>query len=124
MAKEKKQYICTSCHSVFGKWTGQCPSCKEWNTLEEQVEKSGRTKTKTIVPRTLREVTALSSKRILTGIDEFDRVAGGGFVEDETLIVSAPPGTGKSTLCIMLADALLKKGKTCVYATGEESVYG
>lgn len=121
MAKEKKQYVCQSCHSVFGKWTGQCPSCKEWNTLEEQVEKSGRTKTKTIVPRTLREVTTLSSKRILTGIDEFDRVAGGGFVEDETLIVSAPPGTGKSTLCIMLADALLKKGKTCVYATGEES---
>lgn len=121
MAKAKKLYICNSCKSHFSKWTGQCPNCKEWNTLEE-VENTKSSSGGTIATlKKLKEVKSEITSRVISGIEEFDRVVGGGMVEDSIIILSAPPGTGKSTLCMMLADKMLGLGKITVYASGEES---
>lgn len=122
MAKNKNQYKCSNCNEIFNKWTGQCPKCKEWNSLEEYISNSNqKTTTGIIVPVKMKDVKENKNTRILTGIDEFDRVVGGGLIDDSITVLSAPPGTGKSTLCMMIADKILEQNKTVVYASGEES---
>lgn len=126
MAKPKIQYKCSACGNISSKWMGQCMSCKAWNTLEEYTETNvvGNKTIHTnpdIKPMQMRDVIINQNNRILTGIDEFDRVVGGGLVDDSITILAAPPGTGKSTLCIDLCDKMIALGKTVVYASGEES---
>lgn len=125
--KQKTVFICTECGYKSAKWAGKCPSCGEWNTLEEvQEQKTGKVvrPTKTAprqpVPR-LAEVETNGSQRLLTGIVEFDRVMGGGIVRDSVTIITSPPGGGKSTLALMAASALAKQGFRVLYASGEES---
>lgn len=122
--KNKIQYKCNKCGKTFSKWTGQCTSCKEWNSLEEFIENESN-KTKIISNGKkavlLKDVKNNSASRIKTGIIEFDRVMGGGVVNDSVTIMSAPPGCGKSTLCLMICDKLLSLGKKGIYASGEES---
>lgn len=126
MAKNKIQYKCSHCGTVFSKWSGQCQSCKEWNTLEEyeaptvsnNIVKASYTN-KTVMQ--MKDVTLDQHNRVFTNISEFDRVVGGGLVEDSITILAAPPGTGKSTLCLSLSDMMIKNGKTVLYASGEES---
>ena len=105
--KQKTVFICRECGYKSAKWAGRCPSCGEWNTLEEGVEqKTGkaartagatRTAARQPVPR-LAEVETDGNQRLLTGIAEFDRVMGGGIVRDSVTIITSPPGGGKSTL--------------------------
>lgn len=133
MAKQKKRYKCTSCGATHSTWSGRClpPSgCGEWNTLVEDVEhiiesrttKASKTYTKGVNRATkLTEVDNQSEERFVTGIGEFDRVLGGGIVRGSIVIVTAPPGTGKSTLLLEVCDAVGKKGAKVVYASGEES---
>ena len=125
MAKEKTIYVCSACGHQSNKWGGQCPSCKAWNTLEEKVSQP----TKSVMVSSnsfqsgsrLRDVRKSDVKRIVTGIEEFDRVMGGGMVPDSLNLLCAPPGCGKSTLSIMVADKMLGLGYNVLYASGEES---
>ena len=125
MAKEKTVYVCSNCGCTTVRWAGKCAQCGEWNTLEEKTETPVVSKTGTTVSLTsgkqLKDVSTSKEDRVLTGISEFDRVVGGGLVTDSFLLLSAPPGCGKSTLSIQVADALIQKGLKVFYASGEES---
>ena len=127
------EYCCSNCGYRIAKWAGQCPSCKEWNTFEE-TEKLAKVKSSNLNVNTsihsssvikygkkIKEIEIVETDRFMTGINEFDRTVGGGLVRDSVSILSAPPGAGKSTLCLQLANAFVKSGLTAVYASGEES---
>lgn len=126
MAKPKEQYKCSKCGKITSKWGGQCSFCKEWNTLEAYEETAvvsspGGKIQGTVQAKQMKDITISERNRVLTGIDEFDRVVGGGLVDDSVSIISAIPGTGKSTLCMSLCNNMVKLGKTAYYASGEES---
>jgi DNA repair protein RadA/Sms len=123
--KKKILYRCSNCGFESIKWLGKCPTCNSWNTLEEVVELKGsetrirQTPQKPI--KKLFEVVSNKSDRIVTGINEFDRVMGGGIVKDSISIITARPGAGKSTLLLQISDAIAQKGYKVIYASGEES---
>jgi len=125
--KTKSIFRCTNCGYESVKWMGKCPNCSEWNSLEEnitQVKKgsnnsSSSAKRKQI--KKLSEVTSSNSDRIITNINEFNRVMGGGIVKDSISIITAKPGAGKSTLLLQVADDVSSKGFKVIYASGEES---
>lgn len=125
--KDKKIYECSSCGYKTVRWAGKCPQCNEWNTFEEKIEtpvSKGASIISTsglVSGRKLSDVSTSKDDRILTGISEFDRVVGGGLVTDSFNLLSAPPGCGKSTLAIMVADKMISNGYTVLYASGEES---
>ena len=127
MAKDKKVYICKDCGSQSPKWMGKCNDCGAWNTYEEKIVKASSIKSNssrmviTTNPTKLRAIVQSNSDRIVTGVSEFDRVMGGGIVRDSISIISAPPGMGKSTLLLQLANSLSLKGYKILYASGEES---
>lgn len=106
---------------------GKCPNCDEWNSLVEvEIESkksssSTRSKEKRKTIKKLSEVTSSNSDRIITSINEFNRVMGGGVVKDSITIITAKPGAGKSTLLLQVADDVSSKGYKVVYASGEES---
>lgn len=133
MAKPAFQYVCQSCGSVSPKWSGQCPDCGEWNSLQQEttriasVPKSYRTKAPTRSEGM--ELVSLdrikpesSAKRHLSGDGEFDRVTGGGLVGGSALLIGGDPGIGKSTLLLQIMAALSGKGLNCVYISGEEAL--
>lgn len=131
MPKVKQQYVCSECGYVSAKWMGQCPECHAWNTLEE----------KTIAPtsptggmqqgyakptikeglRRLNTVAVEKAGRIVTGMQEFNRVLGGGLVRDSITIIAARPGAGKSTLLLQTAQDVAAAGHKVLYVSGEES---
>ena len=124
--KKKTLYRCSGCGFESIKWLGKCPTCGSWNTLEEVVveAKSKETKVRQASQRPIKklfEVVSNKSDRIVTGINEFDRVMGGGIVKDSISIITARPGAGKSTLLLQISDAVAKKGYKVIYASGEES---
>ncbi|MHC1748483.1 MAG: DNA repair protein RadA [Cellulosilyticaceae bacterium] len=125
--KVKTTYICNNCGQIHSKWQGRCDGCKEWNTIEEQTvvpaKKGGSsTRSQTIsMPKRLVDITGSGSERIVTGINEFNRVMGGGIVNDSITIITARPGAGKSTLLLQVAEDVAKKGCKVLYASGEES---
>ncbi len=127
MAKDKRVYICKDCGAQEPKWMGKCNNCGAWNTYEEKIVKASNLKSNsnrmviTTKPTKLRAIVQSNSDRIVTGVSEFDRVMGGGIVRDSISIISAPPGMGKSTLLLQLANALSLKGYKILYASGEES---
>lgn len=128
MAKPKKMHKCSSCGYTTVKWVGQCPSCKEWSTLEEYIEPVGtpasvaaRAISSPVAAVKLKDVSAQETTRIITGIGEFDRVVGGGLVNDSMTILAGCPGVGKSTVLLRIAESMLALDKTVVYASGEES---
>ncbi len=126
MAKGKKSvYFCQNCGHEETKWLGQCPACKEWNTfVEEKV-----TTSKTAAVKTQREVQVLplsevrtdDQVRIETGLEELDRVLGGGIVPGSLILVGGDPGIGKSTLLLQVCQQLAKE-KHVLYVSGEESL--
>ncbi len=122
MVKIKTAFVCQQCGYQAPKWQGQCPSCGEWNSLEET--QLVATKKKTLSPsqaRTLRfsEVKTYQKERVGTGISELDRVLGGGVVPGSVTLVAGEPGIGKSTLLLQLSEALNKY--PVYYVCGEES---
>ena len=128
MAKQKIQYSCTECGGVSNKWAGQCPSCHSWNTLVESLaEPSGGNRfssQKGLVQGApvvrLADIDASDVPRFGTGIDEFDRVLGGGLVAGGVVLIGGDPGIGKSTL-LLQALANLSRVKRALYVSGEES---
>ena len=124
--KKKTLYRCSGCGFESIKWLGKCPTCNSWNTLEETVveSKSSETRARQASKKPIKklfEVVSNKNDRIVTGINEFDRVMGGGIVKDSISIITARPGAGKSTLLLQIADAIAKKGYKVIYASGEES---
>lgn len=122
----KTVFKCKNCDEIQIAWTGKCPNCGAWNSLEEvEVEKNKNKKYEKILEKNrskkLKEVNIDSSARILSCIDEFDRTIGGGLVRDSVSILTAKPGMGKSTLLLELAENFSKKGLKLMYISGEES---
>jgi DNA repair protein RadA/Sms len=128
MAKIKTVYSCTECGGQSPKWQGQCPNCGEWNTLVESVAEAlpavGKNRYSALAAsgklQQLAEVEASEVSRTPTGIDEFDRVLGGGLVEGGVVLIGGDPGIGKSTL-LLQALAHLSTTKKVLYVSGEES---
>lgn len=128
MAKTKTTFFCQNCGSQFSKWQGQCSSCKEWNTISEEViQKAEKSSWKTAEtnsqrvakPLKISEIEASSEVRLNTLDKELNRVLGGGLVPGSLTLLGGEPGIGKSTL--MLQIALQLPFKT-LYVSGEESV--
>ena len=125
MAKAKTIYSCTECGGQSPKWQGQCPSCMAWNTLVETVAETVTTnRYAALAPsaglQKLAEIEAAEVPRQPSGISEFDRVLGGGFVDGGVVLIGGDPGIGKSTL---LLQTLCHVGKVrkALYVSGEES---
>ena len=127
MAKAKTVFVCGNCGYESAKWLGKCPACNEWNSFyEEKINNvavssnnpSGKQKSAT--PRKLKEVEGIDATRISTGIDELDRVLGGGLVKGSLVLVGGEPGIGKSTLILQICDQIIGEGKV-LYVSGEES---
>ena len=123
MSKTKIKYICANCGFESLKWLGKCPSCNEWSSFSEEiVEERKSFSKKSNVPRevkTLDAITELSEERIKFGINEFDRVLGGGVIHGSAVLIGGDPGIGKSTLVLQ---ALAKLKVKVLYVTGEESL--
>lgn len=125
MAKSKTQYVCGECGYASGKWAGQCPSCGSWNTMVEEMiaaAPAGKTRSASAPGRivTFDKIPEESGKRFRTGIEEFDRVLGGGVVPGGVCLAGGEPGIGKSTLFLQVAKKLTEYGNV-LYISGEES---
>jgi len=128
MAKEKQSFVCTACDAIFSKWTGQCPECREWDTLSEREISPDRPKDRfSGYSGTLAEVQTLdsvqmeSAPRLSTGLGELDRVLGGGLVPGSVVLIGGDPGVGKSTGLLQVCCGLSVNRKV-LYVTGEESL--
>lgn len=126
--KIKTIFVCSKCDAQFPKWLGQCSECGSWGTIQEEKEaKSQKLKVKSfnVSPGEVIEfnqVKGEESPRIKTGIEELDRVLGGGIVPGSLTLLGGEPGIGKSTLVLQLANALCVPFKnTVLYVSGEES---
>lgn len=127
MAKAKTVYSCTECGGQTSKWQGQCPHCAAWNTLietvAEQATKGGNRFSGLVTSgkvQILSEVDSEEVPRTLTGIEEFDRVLGGGLVSGSVVLIGGDPGIGKSTLLLQVL-AHLSEQQSTLYVSGEES---
>ena len=134
MAKIKARtvYKCSSCNSVQSVWNGRCPSCGAWNTIEECIEDPnstaaafGQKASEIAKPVPLASVNAQENSRLLTGIQEFDRVLGSGAMKRSAILIGGEPGIGKSTLLMQTAAAVASRCKNLsgrvLYVSGEES---
>lgn len=126
MAKAKTQYICTECGAAAPRWQGQCPGCSAWNTLVEgMVEAASGSRFAALAASSgklqkLGEIDPRESPRLPTGIEELDRVLGGGLVPGMVVLIGGDPGIGKSTL-LLQALASLGPRVPVLYVSGEES---
>ena len=125
--KTKTVYICTECGYQSPKWLGKCTCCNSWNTMEEEivaaVKSSGLSAplaSFTSTPKTLSGINTEKESRYKTGMDELDRVLGGGLVRGSLVLVGGDPGIGKSTLLLQICETMSRSGKI-LYASGEES---
>lgn len=121
-------YRCTNCEHSQSSWLGRCPECGQWNTFEEViVDKNspsgagqGSVLAQKIKPVPLSDVQAKENFRLLTGIEEFDRVLGNGAAKRSAVLLGGEPGIGKSTLLIQMA-AAMANAHSVLYVSGEES---
>ncbi|MBX3647806.1 MAG: DNA repair protein RadA [Rhodocyclaceae bacterium] len=125
MAKQKTVYTCTECGGSLPKWQGQCPHCSAWNTLVESLAETAPTNRFSVVAgsgrlQRLAEISPHEESRVATGIEEFDRVLGGGLVTGGVVLIGGDPGIGKSTL-LLQALAQLAGRQSALYVSGEES---
>ena len=121
------KYICQSCGYESLRWMGKCPECESWNCfIEERVEpkREKRAGSEAVGnrPVPITSVSAVHEERLKTGIQEFDRVLGGGIVLGSAVLVGGAPGIGKSTLLLQVGATLAEQGKKILYASGEESL--
>ena len=129
MAKGKSTiFFCQNCGYESSKWMGQCPGCREWNTMvEETVVTAGKGKsTKTAhekaVPASFSEISLEKEERMQTHIEELNRVLGGGLVPGSLTLVGGDPGIGKSTLLLQVCREMSADGHKVLYISGEESL--
>src|SRR5437762_4094667 len=136
MPRSQARFVCQQCGSVHGKWTGRCEGCGAWNSLIEELPRE-------VPPQGLSKdrrggrslgFVGLTGPSVLpprrrTGIAEFDRVCGGGFVPGSAILVGGDPGIGKSTLLLQAAAAIAscaadpsRQPASAAYITGEEAI--
>lgn len=123
--KSKTVFLCTNCGNEFAKWAGRCPSCGQWNTLEEYEPSPSVSRTVSRVasaamPKRLREIDSDEAVRFTTGPSELDRVLGGGAVVGSLVLIAGAPGIGKSTLLLQICRCI-SAHRTILYVSGEES---
>ncbi|NCC77193.1 MAG: DNA repair protein RadA, partial [Clostridia bacterium] len=119
--KEAHLFVCGQCGFESRKWLGRCPDCGAWDSLTEQRGQStGRSVRKTATAQPLSGAVEEESARLLTNINEMDRVLGGGIVPGSLVLIGGDPGIGKSTLLLQAADTLAEEG-IVLYVSGEES---
>lgn len=130
MAKIKTKYVCQSCGYENPKWLGKCPECMKWNTFVEEIEdkssKSNHRETFVIdkssqKPVNINSITIKHEERFSSGINELNRVLGGGIVRGSLVLVGGDPGIGKSTLLLQVSESVAQSGKKVLYISGEES---
>jgi DNA repair protein RadA/Sms len=126
MPRPESRYVCDGCGAYHAKWSGRCDACGEWNTLVEETALKS-------IPKGLRGAgrgvelvglrgAAATPPRLVTGIEELDRVLGGGLVEGSAILIGGDPGIGKSTLALQAGAALACSGEPVAYVSGEESI--
>jgi DNA repair protein RadA/Sms len=130
MAKARTSYVCSDCGATAGRWLGQCADCKAWNTMVETVveapgvNRMSQTQHKSLAQTapvlSLADIEAIDVPRFGTGIEEFDRVLGGGLVAGGVVLIGGDPGIGKSTLLLQALSSVSAVRKT-LYVSGEES---
>ncbi len=127
MAKLKSVFFCTECGYESSKWMGQCPACKTWDTFAEEppLKKGEKSRSTGILPepQLLSAVSATENNRVSTGLQEMDRVLGGGIVVGSLVLVGGDPGIGKSTLLLQICKELTDKQHRVLYISGEESLH-
>ena len=128
MAKTREIFVCEQCGSESLQWQGLCPSCGAGDSLKRMTVAKGNKPDRralnagTDQPRRLSQVMQADEPRIATGLDEFDRVLGGGLVLGSVTLLGGDPGIGKSTMLLQAGDALSRATPT-LYVTGEESLH-
>lgn len=128
MAKKNTIFFCKECGHESYKWLGQCPGCKEWNTFVEGIKdnpKENKSSHTTLITEKndalkLDEITADTTYRIDTGLEELNRVLGGGLVPGSIVLLGGDPGIGKSTILLQICDKLSEEGEI-LYISGEEN---
>jgi DNA repair protein RadA/Sms len=129
MATPKKQFICTNCGNITSKWQGRCEKCGEWNTLAEQMVRSGSKSSglsQSALAGQIQQLSEVKDKdhsRFSSGMKEFDEVLGGGIVPGSLILLGGDPGIGKSTLALQLANYISDSSspQSVLYVSGEES---
>ena len=127
-AKAKSHYSCTECGASAPKWQGQCPGCGQWNTLVEAIMESATPAGRSFASiagisalQTLADIKPREEPRQPTGVEEFDRVLGGGLVAGGVVLIGGDPGIGKSTLLLQSLAVLAQANNNVLYISGEES---
>jgi len=126
LAKTKTKFVCSECGNESPKWLGKCPECSQWNTFIEELEQKSigvKLVDEGIMqkPLALDEIKITNENRLSTGLDELNRVLGGGLVSGSLILVGGDPGIGKSTLLLQMAESLGQLGMKLLYVSGEES---
>ena len=130
MAKQPTTiFVCQNCGNQSRKWAGQCTDCCEWNTMvEERFRAAGQAAggmpsfgLRSSSPVSYKEIESQDDARTSSGIEEFDRVLGGGIVAGSLVLIGGSPGIGKSTIVIQMADKIGRNGASVLYVSGEES---
>ncbi|MCH8104479.1 MAG: DNA repair protein RadA [Proteobacteria bacterium] len=129
MARAQSEFRCCECASNLPKWSGQCPECKSWNSIEEIPVISPASNRYSVWPGTkasaevmlLNQIPALDKPRFSCEIPELDLVLGGGLVPGSVILLGGDPGIGKSTILLQCL-AKISKQKQALYVTGEESL--
>lgn len=123
--KGKTLFVCQQCGYQSPKWMGKCPDCSSWSTLQEESVSKGENRgisggvESVAIP--ISQVSSSAENRALSGVEEFDRVLGGGLVDGSLVLIGGDPGIGKSTLLLQVMDQLAKRCGPVLYVSGEES---
>jgi DNA repair protein RadA/Sms len=126
MAKPKTVYVCQQCGSQQPKWMGRCPDCGQWNSLLEEAAPRSEPERellnmRKVEPIDYNQIESQSDARFSSGMEEFDRVLGGGIVPGSLVLIGGDPGVGKSTLLLQVSEKLTRTCGKVLYVSGEES---
>ena len=127
MARTKTKFVCQNCGYSSAKWLGRCPECGNWDSMAEEIETSAKPQQSFLMPqetpkpKTLDKVMLTEVERLQTGINEFDRVLGGGLVPGSLVLLGGDPGIGKSTMLLDAGMRFAANNIKVLYVSGEES---